>query len=108
MRTTGPAVNLQITINGRTYSVDLTLAIKCLLPRPFEAWEWPTRLRIGIAITFFFTRMMHNLGTSRKRPPKMQRLSSRLQEAKHRGPLPRRGPGKSALWKIIYFTLCLS
>ena len=39
--------------------------------------------------------------TSRKRPPKMQRLSGRLQESNHRGPLARRGSGTSNLWKII-------
>ena len=30
--------------------------------------------------------------TSRKRPPKLQRLSGRLQESNHTGSLPRRGP----------------
>ena len=32
-----------------------------------------------------------------KRPPKMQRLSGRLQESNHRGSLPRRGPSTSTL-----------
>ena len=38
----------------------------------------------------------------------MQRLSGRLQESNHRGPLPRRGLGTSTLWKIIYCMQCLS
>ena len=44
---------------------------------------------------------MENTRTSRKRPPKIQGLSG-LQESSHRGSLSRRGPGTSALWKIIY------
>ena len=46
--------------------------------------------------------------TSRKRPPKMQRLSGRLQESNLTGPLTRRGPGTSTLWKIIHCMQCLS
>ena len=53
--------------------------------------------------------------TSRNQPPKMQRLSGRLireggrlHESNHRGPHPRRGPGKSTLCKIIYCMHCLS
>ena len=44
----------------------------------------------------------------------MQRLSGRLQESNHRGPLPRRGPSTFTLWKIIYciqfliYALCSS
>ena len=48
--------------------------------------------------------------TFRMQQPKMQRLSGGLQEvvtysvqeSNHIGPLPRRGPGTSTLWKIIY------
>ena len=58
----GPAVNLKITAtNGRMYSVDLTLAIKCLFhcSYPFEISEWVTRPRNGIVvITIFFTHMV--------------------------------------------------
>ena len=43
-----------------------------------------------------------------KRPPKMQRLSGRLQESNHRAPLPRGGPGTSTLWKMIYCMQFLS
>ena len=46
---------------------------------------------------------------------KMQRLSGRLitgggrlQESNHREPLPRRGSGTSASWKMIYCMQCLS
>ena len=54
--------------------------------------------------------------TSRKRSPKMQRLSGRLrggggrlQESNHKGSLPTRGPGKSTLWRIIIYCMqCLS
>ena len=47
--------------------------------------------------------------TSHKRPPKMQRLSGRLQESNHKGSLPTRGPGKSTLWRIIIYCMqCLS
>ena len=46
--------------------------------------------------------------TSRRRPPKMPRLSGRLQESNHRAPLPRRGLGTSILTKIIYGMLFLS
>ena len=31
----------------------------------------------------------------------------RLQESSHKGPLLRRGPGTSTLWKIIYCMQCL-
>ena len=46
--------------------------------------------------------------------PKMQRLSGRLREVvvyKNRttgGLFPSKGPGTSALWKMIYFMQCLS
>ena len=46
--------------------------------------------------------------TSGKRPPKMQRLSGRLQESNLTGPLPRRGRGTFTLWKIIHCMQCLS
>ena len=48
--------------------------------------------------------------TSRKRPPKMQRLSGRLRPygRNHGGPLPRKGPGTSTLGKIIYWMQFLS
>ena len=32
----------------------------------------------------------------------------RLQELRHRGPLPRRGLGMSTLWDIIYCMQCLT
>ena len=32
----------------------------------------------------------------------------RLQESNHKGPLPRRGPGTSTLWKIVYYIQFLS
>ena len=31
-----------------------------------------------------------------------------IEESNHLGPLPRRGPGTSTLWKIIYCMQCLS
>ena len=42
---------------------------------------------------------VENSRTSRKRPPKMQRLSGRLRPygRNHGGPLPRKGPGTSTL-----------
>ena len=47
-----------------------------------------------------------------KQPAKMQRLTLRggghLQESNHKGSLLRRGPGTSALWKVIYCMQCLS
>ena len=39
---------------------------------------------------------------SRKRPPKIRRLSGRLQDLNHRESLPRRGPDMSTLAKIIF------
>ena len=48
---------------------------------------------------------VENSRTSRKRPPKMQRLSGRLRltayGGNHGGPLPRKGPGTSTLEKLI-------
>ena len=38
--------------------------------------------------------------SSRKRQPKMQRLSGRLQESDYEGSLPRRRSDTSILWKI--------
>lgn len=49
--TKGPAVKLQIAINGGTVSVDLTLAIKCSA-WPVEALEW-MKSRNGILVRFF-------------------------------------------------------
>ena len=38
----------------------------------------------------------------------MQRLSGRLQESNHRGPLPKRDLGTFTLWKMIYCIQFLS
>ena len=64
-------------------------------------------LRGVIMLRFFFKYSR----TSRKRSPKMQRLSGRLrgggrlQESNQKGSLPTRGPGKSTLWRIIIYCM---